>query len=127
MPVTRSWLTVERSFAVDVAAPGWPSRTLSVRPAGMLEGMLAEILAPVWLVVTDQTELASDTGEGSLPAVAVVMVRVTAVEVMLNWLIGLTSKFTVWVWAPAAEARPATRLSTAAVRPANLAIIVIAP
>jgi hypothetical protein len=70
-----------------------------------MDGMVAEILAPVWLQVTDQVLLASTAEVGSLPAVAVVIVSVgdPAKEI---WLIAFTAKFTVWVCAPSLAALP---------------------
>jgi len=56
--------------------------------------MLAEILAPVWLVVTAHKLVASVTDVGALPATAVVIVSEGAPE-FETWLIAFTAKVTV--------------------------------
>src|SRR2546423_12314454 len=106
MPVTRSTEVVPREVEPKLAAPaGAARRTLRVRPAGIALARLAEILAPVWLVVTLQVLAASITDVGSLPATAVVIVREGEAEKEI-WLIALTAKVTVWVCAPSSAAPP---------------------
>ena len=119
MPVTRSTAVVlsDRKPAL-VAAAGATRLDDSVRPVGMFDAMLAVILAPVWLVVTAQEDVASVTLVGAEPAVAVVIVSDGAPTKAI-WLMALTWKVTVcvavWAWA----AGRATTARTARVR-ANL-------
>src|SRR4030088_138278 len=109
--VTRSTATVPTAVSPALVAPAGATRlTLRVSPVPMMLGMLAEILAPVWLVVTAQVLLASTADVGSLPAAAVVTVSegVPAKEI---WLIAFTAKVTVWICAPRSAAPPMTPIA----------------
>ena len=69
MPVTTFTAVVPSAVRPVLVAPAGAVRLAdSVSPAGIAEGMLAVIDAPVWLVVTDQVLPVDVTEVGALPA-----------------------------------------------------------
>src|SRR6476620_5961999 len=92
MAVTKSTATVVSGLNPALVAPAGAARLDErVTPVGMTVGMLAVILAPVWLVVTDHVAVALVMLVGPEPGVAVVTASVGAPANAI-WLIALIEK-----------------------------------